>query len=209
MRREPLILLLATSAATKPGLASLLRKVDEIMPGEAEASGPDGALAATSAAAARTFDAVSWLLRSAEGFCGVTEDAASTAATCSQASQGRWPLAKPGANARHGNMHGKDWLSATLRCQKLCAQCARCRYISISVRHGDCSWFESCDAPAGLLRTVSGFRTALARNATHAAALHRQHSGTNPNPDPNLRGRGRVRGCLLSGDLPSRIRGRR
>ena len=73
MRSEPLILLLATSAATKPGLASLLRKVDEIMPGEAEASGPDGALAATSAAAARTFDAVSWLLRSAEGFCGVTE----------------------------------------------------------------------------------------------------------------------------------------
>ena len=201
MWHEPLILLLATGAAAKPGLASLLRKAgDEMLPGEAEAGGPDRALAATSAAAARTFDAVSWLLRSAEGFCGVTEDAASTAATCSQASQGQWPLAKPGANARHGNMHGKDWLSATLRCQKLCAQCARCRYISISVRHGDCSWFESCDAPAGLLRTVSGFRTALARNATHAAALHRQHSGTNLNPNlnpnPNLRGRGRVRGCL-------------
>jgi hypothetical protein len=172
MRHEhvPLILLLATGAAAKPGLASLLRKVEEILEAEPEA---DGAFAATSAAAARTFDAVSWLMRSAEGFCGVTEEAASTAATCSQASQGQWPLAKPRANARHG----KDWLSATLRCQKLCAQCARCRYISVSVRHGDCSWFESCDAPAGLLRTVSGFRTALARNATHAAVLHRQHSG--------------------------------
>ena len=167
----PLTLLLATGAAAKPGLASLLRQVDD-MPGEPEA---DGAVVAmtTAAAAARTFDAVSWLMRSAEGFCGLTEVAESTAVTCSQASQGQWPLTKLGANAKHG----RDWLSATQRCQKLCAQCARCRYISVSVRHGDCSWFESCDAPAGLLRTVSGFRTALARNATHAARLHRQHAG--------------------------------
>ena len=166
----PLILLLATGGAAKPRLASLLRHE---MLGEPEA---DGAVVGmtSAAAAARTFDAVSWLMRSTEGFCGLTEEAESTAATCSQASQGQWPLAKPGANTKHG----RDWLSATQRCQKLCAQCARCRYISVSVRHGDCSWFESCDAPAGLLHTVSGFRTALARNASHAARLHRQHAGS-------------------------------
>ena len=184
----PLTLLLTTGAAAKPGLASLLRHNE--VPGEPEFA--DGAVVAmtTAAAAARTFDAVSWLMRSAEGFCGLTEEAESTAVTCSQASQGQWPLTKPGANAKHG----RDWLSATQRCQKLCAQCARCRYISVSVRHGDCSWFESCDAPAGqenaldvdqMFGSPALLRAHAARPPTTRACSAQEQPGSTPQAQPH------------------------
>ena len=31
------------------------------------------------------------------------------------------------------------------QCAAFCRQCARCRFVSLSVRHRDCSWFYACD----------------------------------------------------------------
>jgi len=50
------------------------------------------------------------------------------------------------------------------QCAAFCRQCARCRFVSLSVRHRDCSWFYACDVQrlAGTSsreRQVWGFRT--------------------------------------------------
>ena len=37
------------------------------------------------------------------------------------------------------------WEKATSACESLCALCARCNYVSVSVRWSDCSWFHACD----------------------------------------------------------------
>ena len=41
--------------------------------------------------------------------------------------------------------HWKTWHAAIAECLVLCAQCARCRYLSVSPRWNDCSWYYTCN----------------------------------------------------------------
>ena len=98
--------------------------------------------------------ALTWLKGSVEGFCGETDPAKdeSTPEKCSHGSQGF-------VTQRIGASMG--WLDVAQKCLSYCAQCERCRYVSISVRFRDCSWFSECDTTR-LLHSVTGFRTGAA-----------------------------------------------
>jgi hypothetical protein len=84
----------------------------------------------------------------ATGYCAVTRGGPSD---CAAGSMGSWRLS---AEAR------KRWrLDAALaECVARCRGCERCRYISVSARHGDCSWTHECDLD-GLKRDVAGFKS--------------------------------------------------
>jgi len=83
------------------------------------------------------------------GFCALTE----TTVDCLEAEAGAWRL--PLAVSR-------DWRSAMAACARRCAACARCKYVSLSLLMGDCSWFSTCDVD-DLSRDVDGFRTFAVR----------------------------------------------
>ena len=55
---------------------------------------------------------------------------------------------------------GFDWRIAVHECLRACARCARCRWVSVSRLHLDCSWFLRCKGAArgsSLEHTVPGF----------------------------------------------------
>ena len=54
-------------------------------------------------------------------------------------------------------------------CTAACATCPRCRAVSFSTIHKDCSWFHSCDL-AKLKRNPSGFRSWRVRKSQKAVA---------------------------------------
>ena len=64
----------------------------------------------------------------AVGLCAPTEFGQSD---CNLGEQGAWELRGPAAQ-----------LSS---CVRLCSCCANCHYVSFSARHGDCSWYRTCD----------------------------------------------------------------
>ena len=39
----------------------------------------------------------------------------------------------------------RNWRAAVQACEQHCHCCASCRYTSLSLKHGDCSWFSNCD----------------------------------------------------------------
>ena len=45
-------------------------------------------------------------------------------------------------------------------CEQRCARCERCRFVSVSLNHVDCSWYSVCNS---LAQRPSGFRTVQAR----------------------------------------------
>ena len=49
-----------------------------------------------------------------------------------------------------------SWAAATAACLELCRTCARCRYLTVSPRFRDCSWYQSCPAR---FREIDGFRS--------------------------------------------------
>ena len=49
----------------------------------------------------------------------------------------------------------EGWSSLAAACLDECRRCARCNFISISLRWGDCSWFHTC--PADLKTATFGF----------------------------------------------------
>lgn len=53
---------------------------------------------------------------------------------------------------------GLNWIDAHKLCARRCEQCERCRYVSLSIRWNDCSWFHSCDTTR-LLEDIADFRT--------------------------------------------------
>lgn len=65
------------------------------------------------------------------GYCAVTEDGPSD---CALDSQGSWSH-KRRATVRNELTH----------CWSRCLQCKRCRYLSVSTRARECSWFANCD----------------------------------------------------------------
>ena len=98
-----------------------------------------------------------WVEEARAGFCGVTSSA-DEPSDCVSGSKGVLGLLPQEA---------KTPLSAARACLARCAACARCRYVSLSRRLADCSWFVRCDL-ARLGHTVKHFVSgpALARNGS-------------------------------------------
>ena len=95
----------------------------------------------------RRRDARRWLDASYNGVCEGTDVGRSD---CEAGRKGSWPL--PAGSSR------ASWTAAFSFCERQCAACARCRYISVSPSKGDCSWFHRCDL-SKLKFKASGFRT--------------------------------------------------
>ena len=101
-------------------------------------------------------------------------------------------------------LHHSETLSlrvATHACLRKCDACARCRYITVSPRHADCSWYAECDTDA-LLREPDSYRT---YDLTHGYERHGKLSFAS---DPYLarrslpaarRGQADVQGTLEDG----------
>jgi len=104
--------------------------------------------------AERPTRAARWLSRSIEGVCGVTPDVESSKAACQRTSKGFFKL--------NASVTSQGWLVAAAVCLDHCQQCERCHIVSLSLRYGDCSWFDrdACTPPLQLLPT--GFRSAPA-----------------------------------------------
>lgn len=73
-----------------------------------------------------------WLANSTAGSCGVT----SGQGDCESGSHGAFQLAP---------VEFRSWESAVHACLLRCEACSRCRYITISVKASDCSWYSACD----------------------------------------------------------------
>jgi hypothetical protein len=107
------------------------------------------------------------------GYCRVTY---TSVADCLSNSQGSVPISA---------QHAKTWGAAISSCQQWCAACARCRFVSVSTKNRDCSWFSDCPQPNLLLRAVAGFRTLhfsapKTRNASLRLTVKgERHAGTN------------------------------
>ena len=89
-----------------------------------------------------------------EGYCAATR----VGGNCQRGSSGAWPLRET-----------TDVKAASQECLQRCAQCAKCKYVSVGTELGDCSWFARCDL-ARLNRGVGGFVT-FAVNATIGSSV--------------------------------------
>lgn len=81
------------------------------------------------------------------GHCGT----ASLGGSCEHDNNGAWSMANVGS-----------WDALRKNCSARCQMCKRCRYVSYSRHHRDCSWFAECQQ---LMHTVQGFRSAAVRAA--------------------------------------------
>ena len=90
-----------------------------------------------------------WLARAASGHCG--ETAFDDEGDCEIGVQGSFSLDALVWQPR-------SWDIAAGACLARCGACARCRFVSISLEHSDCSWFSTCDN--SLSNKPPGFRSA-------------------------------------------------
>lgn len=121
-------------------------------------------MADTSAAEAGAYR---WLRATQSGYCAVTDGPGD----CEAGDRGSWSLL-PFSGQTH-------WAIAADTCLRRCAKCRRCRWISLSVRFADCSWYAECgELQADLKwgRYVRGFRTAAA-NASLPTSI-REYAST-------------------------------
>ena len=102
----------------------------------------------------RAVSPTAWLNRSVAGLCGVTEPDASH--SCDHDDAGTWPLAKT-FGLRASATGPEAWARAAAACTQRCTSCARCRFLSISLRNAECSWYSTCEA---LAVSPIGYRTA-------------------------------------------------
>ena len=93
----------------------------------------------------------------ATGYCAVTSGGPGD---CAAGGKGSWPL-------RSVRGH---WLleNALADCVARCEGCARCRYVSVSARHADCSWFHECELEQ-LKQDVAGFKSLRVDGARKSA----------------------------------------
>ena len=112
--------------------------------------------------------ASAWLVASRSGHCGTTLYSRNPKRDCLSASSGSWKL------------RGVESLrEATIACLNRCAECSRCRYVSVSLDYADCSWYTTCDethsVPSGLwsgsLETWHAARCATAPLASRGEML--------------------------------------
>ena len=94
-----------------------------------------------------------WLATAARGHCGFTVDDGSR--QCDSGESGA--LGLTGAERA-------SWDAAAAACLAKCRGCARCHYISVSPRFGDCSWYARCDRSSshGDALALSEFRWGVA-----------------------------------------------
>ena len=88
-----------------------------------------------------------WRSRAARGSCGVTQEG--DVGDCNRSTQGSFGW--PGRSSRLADAVGA--------CLHSCSQCSRCRYVSVSARFSDCSWFSSCRLSQ--MRATANTRTFL------------------------------------------------
>jgi hypothetical protein len=74
------------------------------------------------------------LNRSAPGYCGATMDREVN--DCTTDEMGSWGL--KAAEAR-------NWAVAQSVCVSHCLSCERCRFVTVSLKHTDCSWYAHCN----------------------------------------------------------------
>ena len=86
------------------------------------------------------------------GFCGITDIAVH--GDCDTGDAGAWPLGRTGSKGPS--------LWTIEACVERCERCARCRFATLSLREGDCSWSREC--------TLDASMPALAHHTLHASA---------------------------------------
>ena len=94
------------------------------------------------------------------GYCDRTVQSGDANAGCAEGDKGSWPLAIKG---------DQEGLHTLNDCITRCQRCNRCRYVSASLRHNDCSWFHRCNMSA-LRKDVSNFWTVGVKDHTLANA---------------------------------------
>ena len=102
-----------------------------------------------------------WLRTAQPGYCAITGIGAKDSA-CSG------PCLHPKLGCKGTfNLPAKavTWHSAVRACMRFCSLCERCRFISVSLKYKDCSWFERCDT-SRLVNNVPGFKSAAVLNAS-------------------------------------------
>ena len=88
-----------------------------------------------------------WRSRAVRGSCGETDEG--DAGDCRRGTRGSF--GRPGRSSRIADAVGA--------CLHLCSQCSQCRYISVSTRFSDCSWYSSCMLKK--VRTTTNTKTFL------------------------------------------------
>ena len=73
---------------------------------------------------------------------GVCTDTTFNSGRCDVGEQGMWPLDPQEWRAL--SERKAQWAAATQQCMQRCAACERCRFVSLSLRHKECSWFSEC-----------------------------------------------------------------
>ena len=106
--------------------------------------------------ASTRFSYAEWRREAVPGYCGTT----SSAGDCTRGSKGSLGLKPSEGFSLRGAVHA---------CLRKCDACERCQYITVSPRHGDCSWYARCDL--GRLRTaVKGMLSSAATDEAKAWA---------------------------------------
>ena len=95
-----------------------------------------------------------WRSRASRGSCGVTREG--DAGDCKRGTRGSFGW--PGRSSR--------LVDAVGACLHVCSQCSQCRYISVSARFSDCSWYSSCRLSQ--LRSTADTKTFLSGPAAPA-----------------------------------------
>ena len=124
--------LAATAADSAPATAEACARLRADLPAKREAIGAEA-----------------WRRDAVPGHCGITNGPTD----CNAADKGSIQLpnsAWPTPNAfgivhlRNTSDKVKAWHTAVDACLAKCAACARCRYVTVSIQHRDCSWYSRC-----------------------------------------------------------------
>lgn len=110
------------------------------------------------------------------GYCGTTDEGPSD---CAAGDKGSWkwpPTVRTSSGVRMLNEHMRGET-----CIARCLECERCRYVSFTLAHRDCSWFHACHLHA-LESKFSGelWRTVHVRQADGNLMRHNRTGGGQP-----------------------------
>lgn len=76
-----------------------------------------------------------WINNAKPGFCGLTDVRQPN--KCRSGSKGAWTLSQEAFSSQR---------KAVRVCLAMCAECERCRFITVSVKDADCSWYHECNS---------------------------------------------------------------
>ena len=78
-----------------------------------------------------------WLAAAQAGHCGITQQGPQQ---CDSGTRGAFGLSAKEA---------ASWSLAVTSCLAKCRECARCRYLTVSLQYRDCSWYWRCEKQPG------------------------------------------------------------